>query len=90
MIKMDEWISVFNKLPDDRRDVLIYYNKNGGEYGIGWYSCENHDPYWVMGGSMIPYNVTHWMPLPKPPEADYDGYADFMLNARKAEMDKKL
>ena len=69
---MNQWISVNDRLPKHRGDVLIFYDKHGGEYGIGWFSCENHDPYWVMGGAMLPYNVTHWMPLPEPPKGEDD------------------
>lgn len=65
-----EWISVEDELPDDAYPVLVYIKLWEGQYDIlmgyfdgGWYS---------MNDNMIFSGVTHWMPLPDPPEVDDD------------------
>jgi hypothetical protein len=65
-----EWISVKDRLPDpkDDVDVLVYYDSEYNEFemavaywtGRQWVS-ELEDP-------ILLSDVTHWMPLPKPPE----------------------
>ena len=61
------WISVEDRLPENRQRVLIA-RKNDGEIYIGKYSIFNHFvvsfKYWldVM-------DVSHWQPLPEPPES---------------------
>ena len=60
----DEWISVLDKLPDDRTPVLVY-----AEY---WsrFAFVAHLNHGLWTGEAIlsePANVTHWQPLPAPP-----------------------
>lgn len=62
------WISVEERLPDKDKDVMCYSDKNGGYmfFGYrGWISGE-----WMEGGSLHIGDVTHWMPLPEPPEVE--------------------
>lgn len=62
---MDNWISVEDGLPENGDDVLVY---TSDEYvSLGEYSNRK----WRVYGT--PYfdpiaHVTHWMPLPKPPQ----------------------
>lgn len=68
---MSEWISVKDKLPDDGQQVLAYYTgveeideppKVRTTFYFGFnngFSCVKHY------GS-----VSHWMPIPEPPEVD--------------------
>lgn len=59
-----KWISVKDKLPEKQTRVLLFDN---GGFGIltgrigsaGWY---------LEGGLDEFANITHWMPLPEPPE----------------------
>jgi hypothetical protein len=67
---MSEWISVKDRLPEIGVDVLISYG------GLPFYHLafltHNGDIKWFNGNhSNTEYSlddVTHWMPLPKPPE----------------------
>lgn len=62
------WISVKDRLPKVKKNVLVY-----GEYGVSvaflycdnkhWYITDTEEWDEVQG-------VTHWMPLPKPPEVN--------------------
>ena len=62
----DGWISVKDRLPDKKGDYLIYNTD-----GIVW-------PYWYDGDGWydtlgyLTQRVTHWMPLPEPPEVEDD------------------
>ena len=64
---MNEWISVKDRLPEHYRAVIVH----GGVafYDIGrkkWYTLMEMDGYGEPREIM--WTVTHWMPLPKPPE----------------------
>ena len=66
---MNEWISVEDRLPEDEIKYLVY--GIDGETVRGYnpdYICwdtEDQDDFWchAIGG-----RVTHWQPLPPPPE----------------------
>lgn len=64
----DLWISVEDQLPDDDNSVLTisegYFQCVGYHTRKGWFYYPN-DQEW-NDNSLI--DVTHWMPLPKPPE----------------------
>ncbi len=60
--KCDGWISVKDRLPSEREDILICTNR--GEIKIAW-----RDDVFFM--SLLTYHlssVTHWQPLPLPPK----------------------
>ena len=62
---MSEWISVRDGLPDNGADILAYIALKGriipANYDRGvWYDCLRNCEV---------ENVTHWIPLPVPPEA---------------------
>lgn len=69
---MSEWISVEERIPEPLIDVLVHINR------IGFYvlsMCPYHDSenlsYWSFPDSWVDIDendVTHWMPLPEPPE----------------------
>ena len=62
---MNEWISVKARVPDDSKMVLI-------AGGVGFYDKEIKGWRTLVGrdsGRLIEWEVTHWMPLPNPPEA---------------------
>ena len=68
------WISVKDRLPERTmppHDVLVYYDLNCGMYiDRAWYSREKNKWRNVLG---INLKVTHWMPLPEPPEDSANG-----------------
>jgi len=80
-VEMPGWISVDERLPDRPGEYLTYHPKCGvqvvkfatnllaiDEYDLagkarpGWYDFDNEYGYYEWT------DVTHWMPLPKPPE----------------------
>ena len=62
------WIPVTERLPEDDTDILVYC-VDGEEsrivavnYANGvWFDC-------IFNTVMVVKNITHWMPLPKPPQ----------------------
>lgn len=62
-----EWISVEDRLPDTCGDFLVWMPKSNH---IAW-AFLNSDKRWAASGFNNFYaGVTHWMPLPEPPEND--------------------
>lgn len=58
---MSEWISVRDRLPEENGDYLVALDD--GYIGVTWYSADEGFDLWADAGE-----VTHWMPLPEPPE----------------------
>ena len=61
-----EWVSVDDMLPEMHKNVLALYT-----YGKIMISWRNSDDSWLLEKLYGP--VTHWMPLPAPPERTEQG-----------------
>ena len=67
---VQEWISVNDRLPEEKVNCIVYYkhaycdNDDYWAIGICFYNGEKFQMDWS-------YKVTHWMPLPKPPKGAY-------------------
>lgn len=62
-LKVDEWISVKERLPKINELVLISNRSN-----VDWRANYWNGEQWVLTGLMkSPFKVTHWMPIPNPP-----------------------
>ena len=59
-----KWIPVSERLPEGDA-VLVYRERGKSNIDIDWTFIEGGREYWYNSGLD---NVTHWMPLPKPPE----------------------
>ena len=54
--------------PDTTEDTYVSIDHvDFNCFGQGEFSCERDDP---RGGEPSPYFVTHWMPMPNPPERE--------------------
>lgn len=61
------WTPCSVGLPENQKDVLIYFDRCGGEIGIGYYGERSDGKrFWCVMGSMLCYNVLAWQPLPEP------------------------
>jgi hypothetical protein len=73
---VSEWISVEERLPEKKQDVLMYFNS--GNMAVGWWHDEDeHITFWCAYTddgfyTDCDYMPTHWMPLPDPPKEGCD------------------
>jgi hypothetical protein len=62
------WISVDEQIPEEAKEVLAYADgrRCNAEFWRSewWHACQGFEK---RGGRMLK-RVTHWMPLPEPPE----------------------
>jgi hypothetical protein len=64
---MTKWIKCSERLPDDSRIVLVF---SKGQLHFGSYN-DWEKVWWIYeGGNCFTAYVTHWMPLPEPPEGE--------------------
>lgn len=59
----DGWIPVSERMPEPYEYVLVTDGFDGCEV-----MCVNTDGYWGPAKSLYPGGITHWMPLPEPPQ----------------------
>jgi len=64
---MSEWISVKELLPDADFEVIVCSDDDVfiSVLRRGWDDCQDYFECEVG----VPWRVTHWMPLPEPPNA---------------------
>ena len=68
-VTVQEWVSVDDRLPEEKVDCIVHYK----------HAYCNNDGYWAIGFCFydgekfridLAYKVTHWMPLPQPPKGE--------------------
>ena len=68
-VTVQEWISVKDRLPEEKVNCIVHYkhaycdNDDYWAIGVCFYDCEKFQ----IG---LAYKVTHWMPLPEPPKGE--------------------
>ena len=69
-VTVQEWISVKDRLPENREDVLVvafWHERWNVQWG--WYAPNGR--VWHVGlMEETDYPVSHWMPLPEPPKGE--------------------
>ena len=66
---LNEWISVEERLPEGHMQVLMW----SARWKIAEAGSYYNKHFWVyseIGDGYIADNITHWMPLPPPPEKE--------------------
>lgn len=59
---MSAWISVKERLPPKGVDVMGFHRRFLPE------ACYNMSGYWYSSHDHEPREISHWQPLPEPPE----------------------
>ena len=68
-VTVQKWISVDDRLPDEKVNCIVHYK----------HAYCNNDGYWAIGMCFydgekfridLAYKVTHWMPIPQPPKGE--------------------
>ena len=61
-----KWISVKERLPENTKAIIVWCPERANQYTAYW----RFDEWWFFGGiGLLTEPVTHWIPLPSPPEA---------------------
>ena len=70
-----EWISVKDRLPAHRQEILTYWSESDQIQVQRYYLQYGGDgPWWMFGWQnhlLSKGRITHWMPLPDPPKGDF-------------------
>lgn len=69
-IEREAWISVKERLPNKGQNVLVFCNSRyakGWKFAIDSLEEGEKNPIWIYTHGW--FEVTHWMPLPEPPES---------------------
>ena len=61
----NEWVSVKDRMPEEGVDVLVYLNRKSAD--VDFVDRESGNFFYYDEGE-----VTHWRPLPEPPESEVD------------------
>ena len=70
----NEWVPVSERLPEIGQRVLV--PQNGSSVEVGWISNRfakteaGREPRWERFGRIWRGRVSHWMPLPTPPDTE--------------------
>lgn len=70
LAKQPKWISVEERLPEAYQHVIVHV-KHTPKYDAGWHAVEQDCWFgdgWECNADEEVHLVTHWMPLPEPPE----------------------
>ena len=78
MKEANRWIPVAERLPDDGVPVLVtylgYYDNKPYSDGVAKWKIENNGYNggweWELDGDEVKVQITHWRPLPEPPEPE--------------------
>lgn len=64
-----KWISIKDRWPEERQQVLIYCDD--GDIAMGhWADYPDKIVWHIYLGNGNSHNITHWKPLPELPEKD--------------------
>jgi len=69
-MKQSVWIPVSERVPEADEMVLIWSNTDPGDHRPREIGCRSSQGYWYTypNDGDGRWDVTHWMPLPSPPE----------------------
>ncbi|HAX1768481.1 TPA: DUF551 domain-containing protein, partial [Escherichia coli] len=64
----DGWISCSERMPKGYADVLV---TDGEHVEVKWWDESGYWNSWTeLSSDILAHEITHWMPLPEPPQHD--------------------
>jgi|InofroStandDraft_1065614.scaffolds.fasta_scaffold03738_13 hypothetical protein len=65
-----QWRKCLDGLPPFDKDVLVVCKRSRGniDIGVAYFNRKYVNWRWSLTGTEIKVDITHWMPLPEPPE----------------------
>lgn len=88
------WISVLDRLPNDHGDKILARALSTKHFEVltGWYSFDDTKEFYhdTLDRRLEVNGVTHWMPLPDPPEIDDRAIAVIPIAPLNAEANARL
>lgn len=70
-VTIQKWISVKDRLPE-KGEIVLACGLRHATSGMFQGASRNNPRWWHWKGNTLK-EVTHWMPLPKPPKEENDG-----------------
>ena len=67
-VVVSQWISVNDRLPEDKQKVLAIDSESKME--VCFYEKKWNGVFQQCGGLVKIFNITHWMPLPESPKSE--------------------
>ena len=68
-VTVQEWISVDDMLPEERGMYIVTAN-DGHAQRVSFVQWQKKNRMWNLTGARSYWRVTHWMPMPQPPEGE--------------------
>ena len=68
-VKVQEWISVKDRLPEESGMYIVTAN-DGHAQRISFVQWQKKNRMWNLTGTRSYWRVTHWMPMPQPPKGE--------------------
>ena len=65
--KLTRWIPTTERLPEDGGYYIVYFTDSRRKM-VGFAQWQKRSKCWALTGPRAYWKVTHWMPLPAPPE----------------------
>ena len=65
---MKEWIEVTQGLPKENRYVIVFKDDDEPMVTFGFLCIDSYGSHFLDKNLRLIPNVTHWMPLPDPPD----------------------
>lgn len=68
-VTVQEWIPVTERLPEESGMYIITAN-DGHAQRVSFVQWQKKNRIWNLTGARSYWRVTHWMPMPQPPEGE--------------------
>ena len=68
-VTVQEWVSVKDRLPEERGMYIVTAN-DGHAQRVSFVQWQNKNRMWNLTGARSYWIVTHWQPMPQPPKGE--------------------